>query len=168
MIVGCCSIAGGSGHEAGRALLERLYFRQTGQPLPGILISVRGKPYFENSPYYFSISHTVRHAFCVLSRHPVGIDAEELDRTVRFSLASRIMSPAELERFRAAPDPQRAFLALWVLKEATAKCTGAGLTGFPNSTDFSPEDPRVFLWQGCLVAVVTHGGEEEGMTLYDF
>ena len=168
MIVGCCALAGRSGHEAGRKLLERLYYEETGQTLPGILISVRGKPYFENSPYHFSISHTVRHAFCALSRRPVGIDAEELDRTVRFSLVSRILSPPELVRFRAAADPQRAFLALWVLKEATAKCTGAGLTGFPNSTDFSPDDPRVFSWQGCLVAIVSQGGEEEGMTLHDF
>ena len=168
MIVGCCALAGRTGHAAGRQLLERLYREETGQPLPGILISVRGKPYFEAAPYHFSISHTARHAFCALSRRPVGIDAEELDRAVRFSLAGRIMSPRELARFQAAADPQRAFLALWVLKEATAKCTGAGLTGFPNSTDFSPDDPRVFTWQGYLVAVVGQEDETEGMILHDF
>ena len=168
MIVGCCALAGRSGHEAGRQLLDQLYREETGQALPSILISVRGKPYFENAPYHFSISHTARHAFCALSHCPVGIDAEELDRAVRFSLAERIMSPPELQRFRASADPQRAFLTLWVLKEATAKCTGAGLTGFPNSTNFSPDDPRVFPWQGCLVAVVGQEAEVEGMILRDF
>ena len=34
MIVGCCALAGRSGHEAGRKLLERLYYEETGQALP--------------------------------------------------------------------------------------------------------------------------------------
>ena len=122
----------------------------------------------ENSPYHFSISHTDRHAFCALSRRPVGIDAEELDRAVRFSLVSRILSPQEQQRFHRAEDPQRAFLALWVLKEAAAKCTGAGLTGFPNRTDFSPDDSRVFTWRGCLVAVIGQENETERRILHDF
>lgn len=168
MRVGCSTLAGLSGHEAGRLLLARLYREETGQPLPPILVSVRGKPYFENAPYHFSISHTARHVFCVLSRCPVGIDAEELDRTVRLSLVSRILSPKELSRFQEAEDPQRAFLALWVLKEAAAKCTGAGLTGFPNSTEFSPDDPRVFSWHECLVAIISRETDEEGMIFHDF
>ena len=98
----------------------------------------------------------------------MGIDAEELDRAVRFSLVSRILSPQEQQRFRQAEDPQRAFLALWVLKEAAAKCTGAGLTGFPNRTDFSPDDQRVFTWRGCLVAVIGQENETERRILHDF
>lgn len=168
MRAGSCALAGLSGHQAGRQLLERLYRIETGEALPSVHITIRGKPYFENSPYYFSISHTARHAFCVLARRPVGIDAEELDRTVRFSLVSRILSPRELARFQAASNPQQAFLALWVLKEAAAKCTGAGLTGFPNRTDFSPDDPRVFPWRECLVAIITQGTDTEGVTYHDF
>ena len=98
----------------------------------------------------------------------MGIDAEELDRAVRFSLVSRILSPQEQQRFHRAEDPQRAFLALWVLKEAAAKCTGAGLTGFPNRTDFSPDDSRVFTWRGCLVAVIGQENETERRILHDF
>lgn len=109
MIVGCCALAGRTGHAAGRQLLERLYREETGQPLPGILISVRGKPYFEAAPYHFSISHTARHAFCALSRRPVGIDAEELDRAVRFSLAGRIMSPGSWPAFRRRRTPSGPF-----------------------------------------------------------
>ena len=95
MRLGSSEIRGCSGHEAGRKLLEALYREETGEALPNILLSVRGKPFFENSPYHFSISHTDRHAFCALSRRPVGIDAEELDRTAPrscpcFSPATRI------------------------------------------------------------------------------
>lgn len=165
MIAASCALKGLSGHEAGRLLLALLYQRCVGGPLPPIRLTPRGKPYFENSPWHFSITHTDRHAFCVLSLTPVGIDAEELDRPVRFSLSERIFSPAEQRRFASASDPQQAFLALWVLKEADAKHSGLGLTGFPNHTDFSPEDPRVHRWAGCLVAII---GEEEGVRFYDF
>ena len=167
MRAGSCGLRGLTGHQAGRWLLERLYRAETGLPLPPIRLTERGKPYFEDSPYHFSITHTDRHAFCVLSRVPVGIDAEELDRPVRFSLAERIFSPAEQLRFAAAVNPQEAFLALWVLKEAAAKCSGLGLTGFPNQTDFSPEDPRVRRWAGCLVAIVAQE-TEEGVIYHDF
>ena len=162
-----CGLRGLTGHQAGRWLLERLYRAETGLPLPPIRLTERGKPYFEDSPYHFSITHTDRHAFCVLSRVPVGIDAEELDRPVRFSLAERIFSPAEQLRFAAAINPQEAFLSLWVLKEAAAKCSGLGLMGFPNRTDFSPEDPRVRRWAGCLVAIVAQE-TEEGVIYHDF
>lgn len=168
MIAGCCELGGLTGHQAGRQLLERLYQMETGAEMPRIRLSARGKPYFENSPYHFSISHTSRHAFCVLATVPVGIDAEELDRPVRLSLAKRVFSPQEQQRFAQAPDPHRAFLSLWVLKEAAVKCSGMGLTGFPNGTDFSPEDPRVRQWAGCLVAIMTQNGTEEKVIYHDF
>ena len=168
MRAGSCGLHGSSGHQAGRWLLEQLYRAETGLPLPPIRLTERGKPYFEDSPYHFSISHTDRHAFCVLSRAPVGIDAEELDRPVRLSLAKRIFSPQEQQRFAQASDQRRAFLALWVLKEAAVKCSGMGLTGFPNRTDFSPEDPRVRQWAGCLVAIITQNGTDEKVIYHDF
>lgn len=166
MIAASCELGALSGHRAGRQLLERLYRQETGEAMPPIRLAPRGKPYFENSPWHFSITHTDRHAFCVLSRASVGIDAEELDRPVRLSLVRRALSPAELERLAQVSNQREAFLALWVLKEASVKCSGLGLVGFPNKTDFSPEDPRVHRWAGCLVAIV--GQEEEGVTYYDF
>ena len=158
---------GQTGHDAGWALLEALYREETGCPLPRVVRNHRGHPRFADSHLCFSIAHTDRHAFCVLAPKPVGIDAEELDRPVRFSLAKRIFSPAEQLRFAAAANPQEAFLALWVLKEAAAKCSGLGLVGFPNQTDFSPEDPRVRRWAGCLVAIVAQE-TEEGVIYHDF
>lgn len=144
-----------SGHEAGRELLRQA----CGDPLPEIRIAPRGKPYFADSPVQFSITHTRHHAFCALSDRPIGIDAEELDRIINPRLAEKILSPSELERYHRAENPNRALLALWVLKEAAAKCSGEGLRGYPNQTDFDPEDPRVMECNGCLVAVVE---QEEG------
>lgn len=149
-----CELGDRSGHEAGRRLLEQLYREETGEALPPILVTPRGKPYFENSLWHFSISHTRRHAFCVLAKENVAIDAEELDRKPDLRLAEKILSPGEKARFDAAADKHRALLAFWVLKEAAAKLSGEGLQGYPNHTDFSPDDPRVTERDGCLVAVM--------------
>lgn len=167
MRVAVCALNGQSGHEAGRSLLEKLYREETGEALPEIRISTRGKPYFPNSPFYFSISHTPKHAFCVLARTRVGIDAEELERTIHPRLVERAFSPAERDRVMSTSDPYVALLTLWVLKEADAKRTGEGLRGFPNHTDFCPEDRRVRHWAGCVVAIVADS-EEEGVIYHAF
>ena len=154
MIFGWCALDGRTGHEAGRALLAELYRRETEEALPPIGISPRGKPFFADSPWHFSISHTRKHAFCVLNRENIAIDAEELNRPVNPRLAERILSPREKEQFEAAADKTRALLTFWVLKEARVKRTGEGLRGYPNKTDFSLDDPRVTEMDGCLVAVI--------------
>lgn len=149
------ALEGRTGHEAGRALLAEIYRQETGEELPEIRVTDRGKPYFPDSPWHFSISHTKRRAFCVLSRSPVGLDAEELDRDINLALAQKILSPSEKKQFDAAADKRRALLTFWVLKEATAKYTGEGLRGYPNRTDFSLDDPGVLEMDGCILAVVT-------------
>lgn len=153
------ALCGRSGHVVGRELLARLYREKTGLPCPEILVTPRGKPYFPNSSLHFSISHTKSHAFCALAEHPIGMDAEEKDRHVHLKLAEKILSPAEYARFEAATDQRLALLKLWVLKEAAAKLSGEGLNGYPNHTDFSPDDPRIWEQDGCIIAILTNEGE---------
>lgn len=150
----CRKIQPGTGHEEGRKLLADMYRRRTGEDLPEILKGKRGKPYFAEGDWHFSISHTKHYVFCVLDRQPVGIDAEELDRDIKLSLADKILSPSEKAQFDAAVDKKRALLTFWVLKEAAGKLSGEGINGYPNKTNFSLDDPRVRKIDGCLVAVV--------------
>ena len=152
-----CALEGRTGHEAGQDLLAKLYFETTGEPVPQILRGQWGKPYFPDSPWHFSISHTPSHAFCVLAKENVAVDAEELDRRTNLALAEKILSPREKAQFDAAADKRRALLTFWVLKEADAKLSGRGLQGYPNHTDFSLDDPRVREIDGCLVAFFTEG-----------
>ena len=154
LVLGCREIENTTGHEAGRALLEELYRERTGEELPPIAVTDRGKPYFVGSPVHFSISHTRRHVFAALSDTPLGIDAEEKDRAIDLRLADKILSPGERAQFDAAADKRLALLTFWVLKEAAVKCSGEGLRGYPNHTDFSLDDPRVFEQNNCLVAVI--------------
>ena len=146
-------LEGRSGHDVGRRLLAQLYREERGTDCPPVLTAHRGKPYFEDCSLHFSITHTKKHAFCVLSHRPVGIDAEEKDRHIHLRLAEKILSAQEKLRFDAAQDQQDALLRLWVLKEAAAKLTGDGLRGYPNHTDFSPNDTRIQEIDGCYVAV---------------
>ncbi len=154
MRIASCPLNGLSGHEAGRRLLAELYRETTGEALPEISIGLRGKPYFKDSPWHFSISHTKRHAFCALSEGNVGIDAEEADREISPKLVEKILSPMEKAQFDAAPDKRRALLTFWVLKEAAGKLSGQGINGYPNHTHFSLDDPRVTEIDGCILAVI--------------
>ena len=148
------TLNGRTGHEAGRALLARMYREKFREEMPEILTGQWGKPFFAEGNVHFSITHTKRNVFCALSDREIGIDAEELDREVKPHLAQKILSPGELAQYEAASDKNRALLTFWVLKEAAAKCSGRGLRGYPNDTDFSLDDPRVTERGGCLVAVI--------------
>lgn len=148
------SLDGEGGHEAGRRLLREMYFEMTGLSMPEILTEERGKPYFADGDLHFSVSHTKKHVFCVLSEKPVGIDAEECDRRIDLRLADKILSPREKGRYDLAEDKRVALLRFWVLKEAAAKLSGQGLQGYPNQTDFDPWDPRIQKIDSCLVAVI--------------
>lgn len=155
MKIAHCLLQGRSGHDAGLSLLTALYREETGKELPEICRTPRGKPYFPEDPVHFSITHTNNHAFCVLSPTPIGIDAEELTRIINPRLAEKILSPQEMEAYLAADDKNRALLTFWVLKEASAKCSGEGINGYPNHTNFSLKDPRVQERDGCLLAIIT-------------
>lgn len=154
MILAHADIGPGQGHETGRRLLEQLYRQRTGRPLPPIAVTQLGKPYFTEGGLHFSITHTQRHVFCALSERNIGIDAEEMTRKIRPTLAEKLLSPAEKAQYDAAGDKQRALLTFWVLKEAQGKRTGEGLQLWPNHTSFSLDDPRVTEQHGCLLAII--------------
>ena len=152
--IASCALEGRSGHDAGRQLLAQLYRAHVGDDLPDIATAEMGKPYFVDSPWHFSISHTKRHAFCALADRPVGIDGEELDRNVDLRIATKILSQSELLQYAAAADPREALLRFWVLKEADAKRTGEGIRFHPCHTHFSLDDPRLQTRDGCIFAVI--------------
>ena len=152
--LGHTPIAPGEGHEAGRALLAQMYRQHRGFDMPEIVLEERGKPRFVEDPIHFSITHTRHHVFCAISDRPIGIDAEELDRTIDLRLAGKVLSPMEKAQFDAAADKRLALLTFWVLKEAAGKRSGYGINANPRHTAFSLDDPRVQVTEGCLVAVI--------------
>ena len=138
---------GRDGHRVGRELLAELV-----TPLPEILVTERGKPYFRDSDLHFSISHTKNHAFCVVSQQNIGIDAEEMGRPVSPKLAKHVLSPTEFARYEASDDPDDTLLRLWVQKESYAKLTGRGWGNYLYETDFDAENVQII--DGCYVSIV--------------
>ena len=141
---------------AGKLLLAQMYEELTGEQMPPIEKAPRGKPYFPGSDLHFSITHTRTTVFCAIADAVVGIDAEDLDRKVSPALAEKILSAHEYAQYETVPDEEKngALLRFWVLKEAEAKCSGLGLRGYPNHTEFDLDDPRVQKLGGCMVAVI--------------
>ena len=146
------ALEGRNGHQVGRELLTRLYQQATGQDLPEIAVTFRGKPYFPEGNWHFSISHTKNYAVCALSRKNIGLDAEEKGRKVTPAMIEKFTSVSE--KGRLGSDPQDAFLRLWVLKEAQSKLTGRGMGNWLKDTDFDPFDQRIQEINGCYVAVL--------------
>ena len=154
VILKYCAVDTLTPHDAGRRLLAQMYQEKTGLDLPEIRKGERGKPYFAEGSYHFSVSHTKSMVFCVLSDTPVGIDAEDLNRDVKLHLAEKILSPYEYAQFQKAGDKQKALLTFWVLKEAEGKKTGEGINGYPNHTKFDLSDSRVQIIENHIVAII--------------
>ena len=123
------AVRGTEGREESRALLAQAVFRTWGlSPLPELCRQDGGKPRFSAHPeHQFNLSHSGPYALCALGESPVGADIQVVKRTWRETLPRRVCSPAELRWLEEQPDYWSAFTALWCLKEARVKYTGAGL-----------------------------------------
>ena len=119
------------------------------------------------APLQVSLSHSGNWLALALADAPVGVDVE-LPRRVRDwnALARFVFSPEECERVEAADPAMRAdvFHALWTLKEAHGKRSGAGLqpraaralTARPAAPAFA----EAFGWRfgnGALALALTPG-----------
>ena len=90
--------------------------------LPVIVTGDHGKPYFENSNLYFSLSHCNAAVACVVEEYPVAVDVQDLLTDIFPALAARIAAPHD----PSAMSTQE-LTALWTQKEASAKLDGRGL-----------------------------------------
>ena len=86
-----------------------------------------GKPYFSDSDIKFSLSHCKTSVAAAVSEYEIGIDIFD-KREINESLAPRICSEEELNRFSASADKQLFLSRLWCEKESLAKLDGSGFT----------------------------------------
>ncbi len=90
----------------------------------------KGKPYLEENPVYFNISHSgewVVAAFC--NNFEVGIDVEKI-KPVNFEIAERFFSETEKRELfsKTRGEKLKYFFDLWTMKESYLKLLGKGLT----------------------------------------
>ena len=86
----------------------------------------RGKPYIENVPFYFNISHCDGLVACAVSEKEVGIDAE-VTRNVADRVMKRCYSDDEIAYVNSARNKDFEFTKLWTLKESYVKLLGTGI-----------------------------------------
>ena len=99
------------------------------------------KPFFENIPVCFNISHSGERVAVALSPSEVGCDVEK-KRTDAMKIAERFFSEDECAYLRSIPDRDERdeeFTKLWTLKESAVKCCGQGIRHVLS--DFSVTGP---------------------------
>ncbi|MEU2773642.1 4'-phosphopantetheinyl transferase superfamily protein [Streptomyces sp. NPDC007162] len=104
-----------------------------------------GRPFLCDRPDVgVSLSHTRGAVAAAAGPGPVGVDVEDAaDAAFSPRVAARVLAPAELAVVHADPDPARAFLRLWVRKEALVKVgvtTLGGLRGTDLAASGAPAD----------------------------
>ena len=93
-----------------------------------VAVNEYGKPYFKNSKYHFSISHSDGKVIIALSNKEVGIDIQKLsnyDEERIERLARRIYNDNDYDYFNN--DDNTTFTQIWTIKEAYLKYIGYGL-----------------------------------------
>lgn len=83
-----------------------------------------GRPALRGSELSVSLSHATAHVAAVVGDGPVGIDVEDLTRTITMRDLRDFLTAAERESVAGAPNASERLLALWTRKEALVK-TGA-------------------------------------------
>lgn len=118
-------------HMIGEKLLEAALNREYGRNLAfePRAVGEHGKPFFTLQPgIHYNITHSGKYAACIMAGEEVGIDIQE-HRPVNMERMLGRMVPADMVReILDADEPEKAFFAQWVLREAYIKWTGAGLS----------------------------------------
>ncbi|MFJ9520204.1 4'-phosphopantetheinyl transferase family protein [Kitasatospora sp. NPDC101801] len=167
---------------AAHLLVREAAARLLGRPAAGLTLLQRcpdcarddhGKPYLAEYPEVgVSLSHGRGVVAAAAGPDPVGVDVEQPSRGTAAEVMERVLSVGELRRVREHAEPDRAFLRLWVRKEAMVKLgrttldtlTGIDLSGL--ELDGSPlrgryGDLHLLDWEdevhGAAVGVVSTG-----------
>lgn len=118
-------------HMIGEKLLEKGLKEEYGRTLrfEPRATGEHGKPFFTLQPgIHYNITHSGKYAACIMAGEEIGIDIQE-HRHVNMELMLGRMVPANMVReILDADEPEKAFFAQWVLREAYIKWTGEGLS----------------------------------------
>lgn len=113
-----------------------------------------GKPYLQDYPFYFNLSHSGEYVFGAISDREVGVDIQQFRPVDEVRLARRFFSEEEqnaLEKCFNREEQRKLFYRLWTRKEAYGKLTGEGIAASMGRSVLSagelPASDRVLLTQ---------------------
>ncbi len=101
-----------------------------------VIYNEYGKPFFENSPVYFNISHTSGAVACAVGDASVGVDIQKKVSNYE-TVMRRVCTEKEKNSVISSDDPPLEFTTLWTLKESILKCIGTGIAGSMTKYNFS-------------------------------
>lgn len=82
-----------------------------------------GKPFIENCPYKFNVSHKGRYVCLAFSKFEVGIDIEIFEK-VDVKVAKKLFTASEVEYILNNEDINKSLISIWAVKESVTKCIG--------------------------------------------
>lgn len=95
-------------------------------------VGAKGKPFFSDSGFHFSLSHSGDAVMCAaLDTAPVGCDVEMIRDVGGEKIAGRFFRDDEkafIEAAESAEGRNRRFFRIWTMKESCIKATGDGLS----------------------------------------
>ena len=93
-----------------------------------IRFNAYNKPYFDNCPAYFNISHSGDIAVCAISlESEIGIDIERMT-DIEIEVFKCQMNEYEWANVLTSGNSKHAFYDYWTQKEAVIKAQGSGLS----------------------------------------
>ena len=95
-----------------------------------------GKPYLENLPLRFNISHSSDVVACIVSQTEVGVDVQKKVSEYK-KVMHRVYCKNEIDLVLDSKTPVDDFTMLWALKESYVKCIGTGISDMIAEYDFS-------------------------------
>ncbi len=91
-----------------------------------------GKPYIQNNPLYYSISHSHDYVVCAFSKNKIGIDIEKI-RDVDIQIMNQFATPNEKKYIlKSKKQLFNRFFTIYTLKEAYFKMLGKNLNNMLN------------------------------------
>lgn len=119
-----------AGYELAAYTVSQI-LKQLNEPMDlKMYYSGNGKPYLQDYPLYFNLSHSGNYAVCAVSPREVGVDIQEYKQVNLERLARRFFSEEEQSMLKACANGKeqcRLFYQLWTRKEAYGKLTGEGI-----------------------------------------
>lgn len=88
--------------------------------------ALTGKPFIENNPLRYNLSHSGDYVICAISQREVGIDIEKRER-IDLEIAEHFHEK-EFQDIMSQKDSLAVFYDYWCLKESYLKYTGMGLS----------------------------------------
>lgn len=89
-----------------------------------------GKPYVQEFPVYFNLSHSGTKVICAICDKEVGVDIQQMRDGKLRGVWKRFFQEQEknlLESLSSKEEQKKLFYQMWVCKEAYGKLTGGGL-----------------------------------------